>query len=164
MGKHEELGMDELGNAVFQIIDNGEILESKTPEQKGLWRSKEFCYIFTRTALDTLRMVNVSATFVQRVCYHVKNRDGFDYHYFYWEKGMSLPCVRILDSRMGTLCGLTFQVNVTDRDYVRKTAQPKRLTKEQVQKILKDKVFEGIPYLGIFGEDDGSEFCAPKQP
>lgn len=148
--------------AVFEIIENGEIIETKTPLEKGLWREKQFCYLFTRTALDTLRNVNVHAFFAQKIVYNVKNRDGFDFHYFYWEKGMSLPCARILDSRMGTLCGLTFQVNITDKDYTKKINAPKRLTKEQVAKILKEGQFEGIPCLGVFNES-GEEFCAPKQ-
>ncbi|HLE75731.1 MAG TPA: hypothetical protein VI864_06780 [Candidatus Bathyarchaeia archaeon] len=163
MTKYEKIAMDESGNAIFQVINsqNGEVEKVLTPQDKGLWREKEFCILFQRTALNPLTMKNISAWFIQKILYKMPNRDGYDYHYFAWEKHMSLPCCRILDSRMGQLAGLTFQVTVTDKDFVRKTAQPKRLTKEQVQKILKDKQFESLPFLGIFNEQ-GEEYVAPK--
>jgi hypothetical protein len=161
MAKYEKLAMDENGNAVFQIIDHGEVLQTLKPENKGLWKSKEFYILFERVALNPQTLKNISAWFCQRVVYRVPNKDGFDFHWFYWEKGM-LPHIRILDCRMGRLTGLTFAVNPSDATYVKKVNAPKRLTAEQKIKALMNGEFDGLPILGIFDENDGAQFVSPK--
>ena len=118
--------------------------------------------MFKRVALNPQTMQNISAWFIQKIVYKVPNKDGLDYHWFYFEKGMSLPCVRILDVRLGRLQGLTYQVNVNDAIFVRKVNQPKRITLTQKVKALMAMEYEGIPVLGQFSESDGSEFVSPK--
>jgi len=154
--------MDENGNAIFEVWEKGKLVATKTPIEKGLFREKQFCYIFTRVALNPISLKNISAPFVQRILYRVPNREGYDFHWFFWEKSVSLPHIRVLNSAMGRLCGLCFSVSVLDKKYVKKTAQPKRITREQAQKILKDKIFEGIPCLGVFGELEGELYVSPK--
>jgi len=165
MRKYERLAMDEAGNAIYETVENGQVVETLTPEQKdkNLFREKEFVFLFQRVALNPMTMQNISAWFVQKIIYKIPNKDGFDFHWFFWSKDVSLPHVKVLDSRLGRLAGFCFAVNVNDKTYVRKTAQPKRLSKELAQKILKDKVYENLPFLGIFGESDGAEFVQPKR-
>jgi hypothetical protein len=161
MMKYEKIGMDENGNAIFEIIENQQVVQVLKPEDKGLWKSKEFYIIFSRTALNPRTLQNVSGWFIQRLLFRVPNRDGFDYHYFTKPKGVNLPHIRILDSRMGRLCGLCFSVNVTDSDYVRKVNAPKRISAAQKYQILKTGMYEGLEVLGQFSES-GEEWVQPK--
>lgn len=157
----ERIVLNEAQLPVFEICENNKLTKTLKPEDKGLFREKTFIMLFNRTALDPLRMVNVSATFAQKILFKIPNRDGYDYHYFYWEKGMSVH-VKCIDPRLKRFCGYCSSVSVSDAMFVKKIGAPKRLTKEQVQKIVKEGMYEGIPYLGCFGELDGAEFVAPK--
>jgi hypothetical protein len=161
MMKYEKIGMDEKGNAVFETIENGQVVQVLKPEDKNLWKSREFYIIFSRTALNPRTLQNVSGWFIQRLLFRVPNRDGFDYHYFTKPKGVNLPHIRILDSRMGRLCGLCFSVNVSDKDYVRKLGAPKRISTTQKYQILKTGMYEGLEVLGQFSES-GEEWVQPK--
>ena len=158
----EKLIVNEKGELTFEVWQKGQLIKTLTPIEKGLWRSKEFCYIFTRVALNPISLKNISAPFLQKILYRVPNREGFDFHYFTWQKEISLPHIHVLDPKLGRLCGLCFSVGVVNKKYVKKSAQPKRLSKEQAQKILHDKVYEGIPCLGSFTES-GETYVAPKQ-
>jgi hypothetical protein len=164
MGKFEKLNMDEKMNPVFQTINstNNEVVETLTPEQKGLWKSKEFYILFQRVALNPKTLMNISAWFAQKIMFKVPSKEEFDYHYFAWEKGFSVPCVRVLDSRMGRLAGFTFQVSATDATYTKKIGAAKRLSVEQVRKIVLEKSYDSVPFLGIYNER-GEESVAAKR-
>lgn len=156
----EKITQNENGEPVFEIYENGET-KTLTPLEKGLFREKEFVILFQRIALNPKTLQNIEGWFVQKILYKIPNRDNFDYHWFFWEKRVTLPHIRILDARMGRLCGLTFAVAPMDKKFVKKTSAPKRITTAQAQKILKDKIFDGIPCLGVFSES-GEEYVAPK--
>ena len=154
--------MNEQGEPVFEVYLDNKLDRVESPEQRGLWKSKEFVILFERTALNPQTMKNVSAWFVQKICYRIPNREGYDFHFFYWSKDVSLPHIKILDTRLGRLQGLCYCVIPSDAIYVKKVNQPKRLTKEQKIKITMNGEFDGIPCLGIFSETDGSEYVQPK--
>jgi hypothetical protein len=157
----EKLIITEEGNPAFEIYFDGKLSKTETPEERGLFKQKEFCYLFTRTALNPQTMKNISAPFLQKISYKVPNKDGFDFMWLFWERGM-LPHVKALDARLGRLAGFCYAIIPSDANYVKKTAAPKKLTNIQAAKIMKEGVYEGIPCLGVFGEDNGSEAVPAK--
>jgi hypothetical protein len=158
MGQKHKIAFNQENEAVFQVIDtnNNQVLETKTPEEMGNWKSKEFYIITKRTVTNFQTYKEISALFIQKILYKVPNRDGFDYHYFYFERGFSVPCCKVIDPRLNNLCGLTFQVSPSDETFTKKVGAAKRLPTEQIKKVTIDKEFTGIPVLGIY-EEDGSE-------
>ena len=152
--------MNENQEPVFEIYEDGKLTKTLTPIEKGLFREKQFCYVFNRVALNPMTMKNVQAAFIQIVLYKPKNREDFDYFWFYWEKGM-MPHVKCIDSRLGRFAGYCSAPTITDENFVRKVGSPKRLSREQAQRILKNGTYENLPCLGIFGED-GAEGVAAK--
>jgi hypothetical protein len=129
-----------------------EIVKEETPESKGLFREKEFFIVFKRTALDPTTLRNVSGYFIQKLLFKVPNKEGYDCHYFYFEKGFSVPCARILDPRLQNLCGLTFQVSPNDPRFVKNIGEPVRITNEVAKKAMLDREYESIPLLGLYDE------------
>lgn len=158
----EKIILDENGNVQIQLTQKGQLIKTSTPEELGFFREKKFVYVFQRVALNPQTLKNISAPFLQIVQYKPKNRDGYDFYYFFFDaKAMSMPCVKNLDPRLGRFTGFTSSPNVQDTDFVRKIAAPKRLSREEFAKIMKDRVYQGMPFLGIFSED-GQEFVAPN--
>jgi hypothetical protein len=151
----EKLTQNELGEPVFEVYLDGKLSRTETPQDRGLFREKQFYFIFSRVALNPKTLQNISGFFIQKICFKIPNREGYDCHFFYWSKDVSLPHIRVLDSRMGRFAGLT------DAIYVHKTAQPKRITREQRFSILKSGEYEGVPCLGSFAET-GETFVQPK--
>jgi hypothetical protein len=158
MGQKHTIRFNQENEVVFQVIDtnNNQVISTKTTEQMNLWKSKEFYILCKRTVTNYQTYKELSAFFIQKVLYRTPNRDGYDYHFFYYEKGFSVPCAKILDPRLNNLCGLTFQVSPSDDTFTKKVGAAKRLSNEQAKKVMFDKVFNGIPVLGIY-EEDGSE-------
>ena len=162
MKNGQKLTQDENGNPVYEIYENGKLTKTLTPlEMPHMFREKQFCYAFNRVALNPLTMKNISAPFLQIVLYKPKDRAGFDYFYFYYEKCMAMPAVKCIDSRLGRTAGFCSTPNIMDTDFVRKIGAPKRLSKEQLIEIKKTGEFNGIPYLGVFNES-GHEYVSPN--
>ncbi len=158
MGKRQKIAFNENSEVVFLTIDTNtnETIETKTPLEMGLWKSREFYYIFKRCALNPVSLQNIEGFFIQKVLFRCPNKDGLEFHYFYFEKGFSLPCCRILDPRLNNLCGLTFQVSTNDPTFTKNIGKPKRLSNTIVKKAIIDKKYNGIDVLGCYSED-GSE-------
>ena len=155
----EQLKFDENGNPIFvkTISYKGETV-TLTPEQKNLKKELTFQILFQRVALNPKTMLNLSAWFVQDLLIKIPNKEEYRYYYLYYEKGMNLPCVRILDVNMGKFCGFTTQVTLSDKTYVRKIGSAKRVTEIQAKKMLLDG-----SVLCVFSEENLSEqHVAPK--
>jgi hypothetical protein len=133
-----------------------EVISEKTPQEMGLFREKMFCYVFRRVALDPISLKNLQAYFVQKVLYRVRNEEPYAFFWFYFESGFSLPCIKNIDPRLQNLCGITWQVSNSDKDFTELIDEPKRLTNDETRKALIDRVYEGIPILGLYDEN-GSE-------
>lgn len=144
---------------VFKTIngETKEVISEVSPLEKGYFREREFLILQKRTALNPITLKNVSGYFLQKVLYKIPNRDGYDCHFMQFQKGFSLPCVSVLDARLQTLCGLTFQISPNDPKFTKNIGSAKRIKNENVRQILIDREFEGIPILGLYDEN-GSEF------
>ena len=161
MRTKERIRFNAKQEVAYQTIncETKEVISEVSPIDKfkgKVFREREFFIIFKRTALNPQTLKNVSGWFAQKILYRIPNREGYDFFYFYFEKGFSLPCARILDPRLQSLCGLTFQVSPQDPKFTKKVGVPKRLSNEDARQCMIDRNINGIDILGLYN-DDGYE-------